>query len=233
MFWLFAPLLWLLVLLLPGKHRRWWLIRHAARWLLRLSGIPLKVAGLENLPVHGACVIVANHASYLDGLVLAAALPVDLRFVAKAELNRQRIPGIFLRRIGALFVERFTPEKSILDAKRTQKALQAGQSLLYFPEGMLRRSPGLLPFHMGAFVAAAEVGAPVVPVAIRGTRSLLRGDSWFPHRTALSVSVLPMMSPVDTSWKAKLGLRDGVRTRLLAHLGEPDLAGEAVSAVSS
>jgi 1-acyl-sn-glycerol-3-phosphate acyltransferase len=233
LFWLFAPVVWLLVLLLPGQHRRWWLIRQAARLLLRLSGIPLKVAGLENLPVDRSSVVVANHASYLDGVVLAAALPVDLRFVAKAELKQQPIPRIFLDRIGALFVERFTPEKSILDAKRTQKVLRAGQSLLYFPEGTLRRAPGLLPFHMGAFVAAAEVGAPVVPVAIRGTRSLLRGDSWFPHRAALSVSVLPMMQPEGLDWKAKLSLRDGVRASLLAHLGEPDLVAEAISPVNS
>jgi hypothetical protein len=66
----------------------------------------------------------------------------------------------------------------VADARRTVQTVQADRSLVFFPEGTFTRMPGLLPFHMGAFVAAAEAGVPVVPVTIRGTRSLLRaGES--------------------------------------------------------
>ncbi len=222
-FWTLSSLVWLMVALLPGKERRWRVIRRAARLLLRLLGIPLKVVGQENLPAEHAYVVAANHASYMDGVVLAAALPVDLVFVAKSELRQQLIPRIFLNKLGALFVERFHLERSVADAKRSKEAIQAGQPLLYFPEGTLSRAPGLLPFHMGAFVVAAEAGVPVVPVVIRGTRSVLRGRSWFPHRAALSVSVLPAVQPESTDWGAAIKMRDAARASMLAHLGEPDL----------
>ncbi|WP_456380043.1 1-acylglycerol-3-phosphate O-acyltransferase [Thiolapillus sp.] len=222
-FWMLSSLTWLMVVLLPGKRRRWRVIRGASRLLLRLLGIPLKVVGQENLPAEHAYVVVANHASYMDGVVLAAALPVDLVFVAKSELRQQPLPRIFLNKIGVLFVERFRPERSVADIKRSKEAMKAGQPLLYFPEGTLSRAPGLLPFRMGAFVIAAEAGVPVVPVVIRGTRSVLRGSSWFPHRAALSVSVLPAVQPESTGWEAAIELRDAARASMLLHLGEPDL----------
>ncbi len=228
-FWTLSSLVWITVALLPGKALRWRVIRGAARLLLRLLGVPLKVVGLENLPDKRAYVVVANHSSYMDGVVLAAALPVDLAFVAKAELRRQPIARIFLNKVGALFVERFHPQRSVADAKRSKEVLKVGQPLLYFPEGTLSRAPGLLPFHMGAFVVAAEAGAPVVPVVLRGTRSVLRGNSWFPHRAALSVSVLPALQPEGADWDAAIKLRDAARASMLLHLGEPDLTAKGVS----
>ena len=226
-FWLLAPQIWLLVALLPGGRWRWAVMRRNARLLFRLARVPLRMEGLDRWPRDQACVIVANHASYLDGVVLVAALPTEFAFVAKAELNRQFIPRRFLRRIGAVFVERFDKQRGVADARRTVQTVQAGRSLLFFPEGTFTRMPGLLPFHMGAFVAAAEAGVPVVPVTIRGTRSLLRADSWFPHRGAVHVSVGAPILPVGTDWATAVKLRDAARAALLAHLGEPDLDREA------
>ena len=225
-FWLLAPQIWLLVALLPGGRWRWAVMRRNARLLFRLARVPLRMEGLDRWPRDQACVIVANHASYLDGVVLVAALPTEFAFVAKAELNRQFIPRRFLRRIGAVFVERFDKQRGVADARRTVQTVQAGRSLLFFPEGTFTRMPGLLPFHMGAFVAAAEAGVPVVPVTIRGTRSLLRADSWFPHRGAVHVSVGAPILPVGTDWATAVKLRDAARAALLAHLGEPDLERE-------
>ena len=226
-FWLLAPPVWLMVALLPRASWRWVVMRQAARLLLRLCRIPLSVEGLEHLPGQQACVIVTNHASYLDGVVLVAALPVTFSFVAKAELDRQFIPRRFLRRIGALFVERFDKQRGVADARRTVQTVQAGRSLLFFPEGTFTRMPGLLPFHMGAFVAAAEAAVPVVPVTIRGTRSLLRGDSRFPRRGVVRVIVSePILPEEGTDWAAAVKLRDAARAALLACLVEPDLAEE-------
>ena len=223
-FWLLAPVVWLLVVLLPRLHWRWTAMRTAARLLFRLARIPLHVQGLEQLPGDRACVVVANHASYLDGVILAAALPVSLAFVAKAELEQWFIPRIFLRRIGASFVERFDKQRGVGDARRIAEKVQSGHSLLFFPEGTFTRMPGLLPFHMGAFVAAAGAGTPVVPVSIRGTRSILRADSLFPHAGAVSVFVGEPVMPEGTDWDAAVKLRDTARAAILHHVAEPDLA---------
>lgn len=225
-FWLLAPPAWLLVALLPRPSWRWAVMRRSARLLFRLARIPLLLEGVEQLPQRQACVIVSNHASYLDGVMLVAALPIEFAFVAKAELDRQFIPRRFLRRMGALFVDRFDKQRGAADARRTVQTVQAGRSLVFFPEGTFTRMPGLLPFHMGAFIAAAEAGVPVVPVTIRGTRSLLRANSWFPHRGEVRVIVAAPILPAGTDWAAAVKLRDAARAALLAHLREPDLAQE-------
>jgi 1-acyl-sn-glycerol-3-phosphate acyltransferase len=201
-------------------------MRQGARLLFRLARIPLSVEGAEQLPQGQACVIVSNHASYLDGVMLVVALPIEFAFVAKAELDRQFISRWFLRHIGALFVERFDQQRGVADARLTVQAVQAGRSLVFFPEGTFTRMPGLLPFHMGAFVAAAEAGVPLVQVTIRGTRSLLRAGSWFPRRGAVRVSVAAPILPEGSDWAAAMKLRAAARAALLTHLGEPDLAQE-------
>ena len=70
-------------------------------------------------------------------------------------------------------------------------AVRAGEALVVFAEGTLTRAPGLLPFHLGGFLAAATAGVPTVPMAIRGTRSALRDGEWFPRRLPISVEVGP------------------------------------------
>jgi acyl carrier protein len=226
-FWLLAPPAWLLIALLPGTVRwRRAVMRRSARLLFHLAGVPLRVEGQEQWGRHRSCVIVANHASYLDSVLLVAVLPVEFSFVAKAELEHQFFPRRFLRRIDAIFVERFDKQRGMADARHAVQAVQAGRSLLFFPEGTCTRMPGLLPFHMGAFIAAAEAGVPVVPVTIRGTRSLLRCDTWFPRRGAVNVVIGTPIVPGGTDWAAAVQLRDTARAALLTRLGEPDLGRE-------
>ncbi len=226
-FWLLAPMAWLLVVLLPRASWRWEVMRRSARLLFRLTRVPLRVEGLEQWPDDQACVIVVNHSSYLDGVVLMAALPTEFAFVAKAELDEQFFPRRFLRRIGAVFVERFDKQRGVADARSTLYTIRSGGSLMFFPEGTFTHMPGLLPFHMGAFVAAAETGVPVVPVTIRGTRSILRADSWFPRRGTVSITISKPIIPTGTDWDAAVKLRNAARTSILQYLGEPDLAREA------
>jgi 1-acyl-sn-glycerol-3-phosphate acyltransferase len=223
-----ASLVWLLVALLPRLDWRWRLIRGAARSLLRLAGVKLRVEGLEHLPRHKPMVLVANHASYLDGMLLVAALPLRLRFVAKQELEAKLIPRLFLQRLGAVFVERFDAQRSREDFDQINRLASGAEPLLFFPEGTFARSPGLLPFRMGAFVSAVDNRLPVLPVAIRGSRSLLRGDSWFPHRSMVSVVVGELLPVEGDDWEAKLKLRDRARLQILKHCAEPDLAHENV-----
>ncbi len=226
LFWSLAPPVWLLVALLPRRPWRWQVMRLASRLFFRLAGIPLRVEGLENLDRDRPCVLVANHASYLDGIALMAALPLTFDFVAKSELSRQFIPRVFLRRIGAEFVERFDSQRGVDDARHLSQRARAGRSLLFFPEGTFTRMPGLLPFHMGAFVAASEAGLPVVPVTIRGTRSILRGNSRFAHRGAVHVILAEPITPHGEDWSAAVSLARASRAEILRHLGEPDLAQE-------
>lgn len=222
----FAPIVWSLVLALKGRARRRRFLRAAARLLLRSIGLTPSVQGLHNLPDEGGSVVVVNHQSYLDGLVLSAVLPARFAFVAKRELVEARIAGLFLRALGTAFVERFDPKGSIADARRLAGRLRAGEPLVMFPEGTFERRPGLRSFFMGAFMAAAEAQVPIVPIGITGTRSILRADSWFIRHGRIEVVIAPPIEPEGQDWQALLMLRDRARAAVLAGCGEPDLASE-------
>ncbi|SER14920.1 1-acyl-sn-glycerol-3-phosphate acyltransferases [Nitrosomonas sp. Nm51] len=220
---------WLLVLCIPRLSWRWKLIRLSTQTLAFITATPVSIKGLEHLHDRNtSCVLVSNHASYLDGLIMVHALPKPVSFIVKQELDRQFIAGNFLRRIGCEFVERFDMQKSAADAKKIAYAAAEGRSILFFPEGTFSRVPGLMPFRMGAFVAAAEAAIPVVPVIIRGTRSVLRFGSWLPHRSPISVTIGEAVYPNQLAktnvWDTAVALRDFARSRMLAEVGEPDLA---------
>lgn len=231
LFALIAPLVWLVTAALPRPSGAWAVGRFAARVFLRLCGTPVRVEGLANLPPPGqAHVLVANHASYLDGIVLAAALPRHVSFVAKRELAGQFIPRVYLRRLGVEFVERFDVRQGAADAGRLAAVVVGGRSLAVFPEGTFTRIAGLRPFHLGAFAAAARARVPVVPVAIRGSRGWLRADQWFPRRSPLEVFIgTPIPPPDDTAdgFGAAVRLRDAARAEILKHCGEPALESNA------
>jgi len=216
----------------PGFHRRWKVLRALARALAMGTATRILVTGSENLPpASQPCVLVANHASYLDGYVLVATVPRAFSFVAKAELAANAMIDRLLRRMHVEYVERSDTEQVLQDAQRIADTARQRQSVLFFPEGTFTRAPGIRSFHLGAFVTAARAGLPVVPVAIRGTRSMLRSGSWFPRRGQIAVTigapVQPEVSPeADQSaiWQAALVLRSQAREHVVHYSGEPDLS---------
>jgi 1-acyl-sn-glycerol-3-phosphate acyltransferase len=212
----------------PGKPA-WNITGKCARFFFRVCRIPIVVRGMENLPPEGAAaqavVVAANHTSYLDGAVLLAIL--DWRsyaFVAKRELLDNPFTRIFLGGLGSEFVERFDVQKSAEHADALVDAARNGKSLVVFPEGTMSRHTGLMPFRAGAFQVAAQAGIPVIPIALRGVRSVLRDGTWYPRRSPIAVTIGAPVLPEGADWNATLSLRDRVRAEILQHCGEPDLA---------
>ncbi len=203
----------------------WRFSRVMANAFLRLCRLPLVVHGLEHIPASGPFVIAVNHASYLDGLILLAALRErGYSFAAKRELSRSLLPRLFLRAIGTDFVERTDIRQGVEDASRLAESVKAGRTPIFFAEGTFTRSAGLLPFRMGAFVVAAQNGVPLLPVTIRGARSVLRDGSWFTRRGTIVVTIGAPITPQGEDWNAAVALRDAARAEILRHCGEPDLA---------
>ena len=157
--------------------------------------MPVRVVDAQHLPA-GPCVVVANHASYLDGVVLKAALPARFSFVIKKEVARVPLAGFVLRRIGSEFVDRFNRHAGGMDARRLFKAAETGQALAFFPEGTFLAQPGLGKFHTGAFAIAARAELPIVPIAIRGTRRILPSGRFLPRRARIHIQVLPALAPL-------------------------------------
>jgi 1-acyl-sn-glycerol-3-phosphate acyltransferase len=216
------------VILMPTLRLRRGTARIAARVFFLGAGMPLRVRGAENLP-EGQCVVVANHASYLDGVVMAAALPPRFGFVIKREMNDVPMAGLLLRRIGSEFVDRFNRHKGASDARRVLRTAASGHSLVFFPEGTFKPEVGLGKFHTGAFAIAARAACPVVPAVILGTRRNMPATRVLPRPGRIEVHYGAPIVPVAGAphEDPALTLRDQSRAAILAHLGEPDLCERA------
>jgi len=212
LFWLLAAIAWPLTVCLPDSGLAWRLNHRLIRLWLRLTRTPLAVSGLEQVPA-GPCVLASSHSSYIDGAVLMAALPRPVGFVAKGELRQRLASRLFLQRLGAEFVDRLDARRGVDDVTRLAAAVSGGRSLLFFPEGTFTPRPGLLPFHVGAFMTAVKAGVPVVPVVLRGNREMLPDGTWWPRPAALEVEfcapIAPAPEPAD-AFAAALSLRNAV-----------------------
>jgi 1-acyl-sn-glycerol-3-phosphate acyltransferase len=215
----------LVLMILPGLTRRRRFVRALARLALRLAGMSVQLRGATELPI--PCVLVANHCSYIDGVVLTATLPPTFSFVIKREMSRFPLAGTLLRRLGSEFIERRDRRVSARDTRRLLRSAASGKALAFFPEGTFSQEVGLMKFHIGAFAAAARAHLPVVPVVIRGTRHSLPADSAWPNPGLIQVEVLnvvPAISAESSASDAAAMLRDAARSQILHALAEPDLA---------
>lgn len=208
----------ILALLLPSLQARRVSTRWLARLWLALACVRLRVTGTDQLPA-GSCVLVANHSSYLDGVVMKAALPPRFSFVIKREASAMPVIGLLLRRIGSEFVDRHSAGGRQRDARRVLTRVEQGHSLVFFPEGTFDSVVGLKRFHIGAFVAAARGAIPLVPAAILGARRSMPNGTYAPHPGSIHVEILPAIEGDEPDQ-----LRDAARDAILERVGEPDLA---------
>ncbi len=208
------------ILLLPGVAGRRSAAAMVCRAYFALCGLPVRTIGLERLP-SGACVIVANHASYVDGPLLFAWLPPRFGFVIKKEASRAPLLGLLLQRLGHHFVERANRHEGAGDARRILRALEQGDAAAFFPEGPFHPHAGIGRFHGGAFALASRTGLPVAPVAIRGTRHVLGDGRVLPRWGRIEVEVLDPLPAETGAGDAASRLRDAARERIAAAVGEP------------
>lgn len=197
--------------------------RAAAR-TLAVHGVTVRVAGPR--PPPGA-LLVANHVSYLDPLVVAQAVPCLP--VSKAEVARWPLVGAVARRAGVLFVERGDEASGLEVMRSVQRALVEGRSILNFPEGTTTAGDAVLPFRRGLFAVARQVVVPVVPVAIAYDPPALAwtGDATFvPHYLRLAASPgaeahLTFGAPLPARAFPTAGaLADAAHARIVAMLEE-------------
>jgi 1-acyl-sn-glycerol-3-phosphate acyltransferase len=215
--------IWLLVVLTPRRRWRTRIARRCARLLFTCTFTPFTVTGQEHLRTNRPLIVVANHTSYLDAVSLIAALEIPIRFIAKGELAQLLPVRLILQRFGVEFVDRFNTHRSAMSVRRLARQAKNGHALVFFPEGTFIGFPGLQPFRMGAFAAAAHSGAAVVPVAIRGARNVVRNTNWLPRRPRIEVIIRPPILASGEEWQDARKLRDAARREISAWCGEPDL----------
>lgn len=218
--WLSAAVL--VTVAVPGlKRRRAW-VGGCARGFFRTAGIGCEIRGVEQLP-SDHCIVVANHASYLDGVILQAFLPPRFSYVIKSEMKKIPLAHFLLRRIGSQFVDRFSVAGSARDARSLLRAARSGSSMAFFPEGTFIARPGLGKFRLGAFATAIKTRSPLVPLVIRGSRSILPANQFLPQRASLTIDILQPIAPDEAPFAKHRLLAQATRQRMLPVLSEPDL----------
>lgn len=169
-----------------GSDRMFYaLVKLISKYFLWLLGKPV-IAGQANIPRTGPVIVVANHISLLDGLLLFAFWPRRVTFLSAAYLFKMPVVGAFFRTIGAIPVQNEGSE--LAGMRRALRVLQEEGTLAFFPEGHIGAGDELCPFQTGWAYLALKAGAPVLPVAIKGTRAL-PGGAAFPRRSKIYMQI--------------------------------------------
>jgi 1-acyl-sn-glycerol-3-phosphate acyltransferase len=221
---------WLVLVFLrdpAGSARSRQIFRLLCRSTLSMAGMKPALEGTDYLAQAASLVslakpllLVSNHTSYADALILGAVLPFDFRFVVKSDAASWPLVGRFIRQCDFPLVHREDPSQISPDFEQITRALRQGTAVHLFPEGTFTRACGLRPFQMGAFKLAVEAGCPLFPVTLQGVREVLPEGSWLPRRRRIRVVAGPLVIPRGKDLSEQVRLRDAVREEFLRHCGE-------------
>ena len=159
----------------------------------KLNSIVLRmqvtVEGRDNIKPQQSYVLVANHESALDILLIYGYLPIELKWVMKKELRRVPIIGGACAAMGHILIDRSNSTQAVESIQNASAKLTQGMSVMFFPEGTRSNDGRILPFKKGAFRLAVDLSIPVLPITIEGTRNMLPTGTldWRPGRVALRI----------------------------------------------
>jgi 1-acyl-sn-glycerol-3-phosphate acyltransferase len=219
----FPPMLlgYPLVLVDPNRALSDAYFRTIGRALVRLNPMwSVTVEGREHLEFGGPFVIVVNHQSLAD-LIVMCFLDHRTKFLGKASLFKLPIFGWMLRIAGEVSVERGVRDSGAKALRELRNWLARGVSVCLFPEGTRSKDASIAPFKLGAFKLAIEAGAPILPVVLSGAASLLPKNSLiFDQRADIRARVLSPYSTRGRSIEDTEAVAAEVRTRMMAALAE-------------
>ena len=185
-----------------------------ARGILFASRINVTVNGLANIDPGQSYVYMANHQSNFDIPVLLAHLPVQFRWLAKAELFKIPIFGRAMRGAGYVKIDRFNQESAFESIKEAGSRMKNGVSVMIFPEGTRSRDGKIRPFKKGGFIMAVDSGVPIVPVILQGTRSIMEKSSLKINTGEVTLNIATPIATSGFSRNNKDDLIDSVRTAI-------------------
>ena len=195
----------------PHKVAVFW-----AKSILFASRVKIRVIGAETLRPDQSYIFMANHESNFDILALFAGLPVQFRWLAKAELFKIPIFAQGMRGCGYISIDRSNRESAFRSLREAAEKIKSGVSVMIFPEGTRSHDGRLLPFKKGGFVLAKGAGVPVVPIAIKGSRRIMAKTNMSIQAGEICLEILP---EIDTrAYSDKDALMEEVRLQLSAAL---------------
>jgi acyl carrier protein len=213
---------WLAAYFAPTKEQACRATQIGTTILFKMLFVPVRVNGWEHLRSGGPWVMVSNHSSFFDVILFLSLFTFPYRFVSKLEVASWPFIGTFIRRRTDFAFEREDRSRRLEQAVALENSLREGVSLLIFPEGTFEPEAGVRPFQLGAFKAAYATRRPVVPIALRGVRELLRDGTRLPRPSRIDVTILPPIAPNPDApeFSEIVRLRDTARAAIAEHCGE-------------
>lgn len=193
--------------------------RISALWfriILALAGVRVAVRGAENIPADTPVIFLANHRGAFDIPALQAYLPVQFRWVAKKSLFRIPVVGWTMTLAGYIPIDRGSATRAFRSMLDAAERIRSGTSVVVFPEGTRNVTDRrLLPFKKGAFTLAVKSGVPVVPVAITGTRDIMKKGSLLISPADVSITFGPPIATGGRDETELMGLaKEGIESIL-------------------
>lgn len=190
------------------KVPRWW--SAAVLWV---TGIKVRVHGMENASGGEPHIFASNHVSWFDVPALAKVLP-RYKFVAKAELFKVPIFGGGMRAVGMIEIQRDNRKAAFGAYDVAAERIRAGNSVVVFPEGTRGHAYPLRPFKKGPFVLAIAAGVPIVPIITHGTIEIMPKGSLWVHSGTIDVHLLEPVITTEVDYDHREALMQKVRTRM-------------------
>jgi 1-acyl-sn-glycerol-3-phosphate acyltransferase len=201
---------------IPSGVMRWW-----GRGIIWIGRWKIRVEGLSNLPAGGA-ILAANHQSLVDIPLFLAALPREVRFLAKRELGRVPLFGYAMAQAGNLFIDREDPRDAVHLVREATARIGRGQMVVIFPEGTRSRDGTVGGFKSGAFFLAQKTGAPLLPVLVDGGHKALPRGSLLFRPADLVVRVLPPVTADGGRSLSRNEMAYETRKRILSARGQEE-----------
>ncbi len=188
---------------------------------LAVTGAAVEVQGLDRIDPRRSYILAANHQRNFDIFAFLGFLPIQFRWIAKAELFRLPFIGWTMSRTGYISLERESPKKAYRSMLQAAEKVKNGVSVLIFPEGTRSRDGNLQPFKKGLFLIALKSQAPILPVTIRGTREIMPKGEWRLHPGKVRILIDPPLETAGLSAAEEAELSSRVRNTLLKNLNQP------------
>jgi 1-acyl-sn-glycerol-3-phosphate acyltransferase len=186
-----------------------------AKCVLALSNIKVTVKGLSNLKPGRSYIYMPNHMSNFDIPVLQAYLPVQFRWLAKAELYKIPIFGHAMKRAGYISIDRFDRKSAIESLNQAAKIIRNGVSVIIFPEGTRSRTQNIQPFKKGGFFLAVDSGVSIVPIIIHGTEEIMPKKKMLIKPGNVTLEITKPIKSSNYTRKTKADLMERVRNIIL------------------
>ncbi|MEG1380930.1 MAG: lysophospholipid acyltransferase family protein [Ruthenibacterium sp.] len=191
----------------------WW-----ANRLMHIAGVTVTVTGRENIPADTAVVFTPNHQGNYDVPLMLTQLDAPHALIAKIETEKIPFVRTWMKLLGCVFLDRKNPRQAVTALADAGKIVQAGQSMIVFPEGTRGKGGPMGEFKSGGFKMACKAKAPIVPVVIDGSYKIMEANGNWMRPAHVNIMILPPVATANLTREEQKILPQQIAQQIAAYL---------------